>query len=893
MIPQNIHNLKRRVPEFIGLIFPTSNYRGESCLTNLVYKYKIYAMKSNNTFRFIGGIVSIGLFAAALFTIHHNLKHYHLADIVAEIHQIPSISLLTAIALTILDYFVLTFYDTLAVRYLHSPLKYAKIAPASFVGYAFTHNLNILGGSTARYRIYSALGLSPAEIAKLVAFCSITFWIGFLTIAGASFICFYHQVPATTHIPLWLIRPIGAIFLAMVAGYIIYIFYGKRIITIRDWQIEKPSFSIFTAQLVISCADWIIACGVLYVLLPKDIEIGFKQFVGFFVLSQIFGFFSNVPGGLGVFETAMILFLSRFNQSPAIFGSLLIYRLIYYISPFSIAVAILAIHELLISRHLIRRAENIFEKWSSKITPTILALSSFIAGVILLVSGALPSVPERMKILHNILPIAAIELSHFSASIVGALLVLLARSLQRRINAAYIMTVILLAGGIIFSLLKGFDYEETVILSLILLAFLPCRKEFYRNAAIFTRRFEPMWFVMIFIVIVCSIWIGFFSYRHIEYANEIWWKFALHGDAPRFLRATLGIVVVVFIYGFMQLIFPAKPETAEASQEIITRVQDIIKSFDKTYANIALLGDKQFLFNDKKNAFLMYAVEGRSWITMGGPVGPESEWNELIWKFRELCDYYDGWPVFYHIDNIHLDYYLDIGLSFFKLGEEAMVDLQKFTLQGSENSNLRNSHNKIRKLGYIFEILPQEQTIKIIDTLKEISDAWLKDKNTREKRFSIGNFDKKYISYFPTAVIRRQGKIEAFANIWTTGPKKELSIDLMRHLPDCVNGIMDFLFTELLLWGQNQGYEWFNLGMAPLSGMADNELAPMWHKFGTFIFKQGEYFYNFKGLRQYKQKFHPVWEPKYLACPNGLALPIILKDIVKLISGGLMGIIKK
>lgn len=850
-------------------------------------------MKNNKIFRYTGSVAGVCLFAAALLVIHHRLKYYHFTDVISDIRQIPLWALLSAAGLTILDYLVLTLYDTLAVRYLRSPLKYVQIAMASFTGYAFTHNLNILGGSTARYRIYSALGLSATDIAKLIIFCSITFWLGFFCIGGASFTFFLRQIPTTTHIPPAMIRPLGIGFLSIAAAYITYISVGRKTLKIKGWVFEKPTVPILVRQIIIACADWLIASGVLYVLMPEGVTLNFAQFTGLFLLAQITGLSSNVPGGLGVFETVMLLLLSKFEMSSAIFGTLLIYRLIYYIIPFGLAAAILAVHELLANRHIIKQAGYIFEKWSSMITPGILAMTSFIAGVVLLVSGALPATKGRMEFLKDMLPLEAVELSHFLASVAGALLLLLARSLQRRINAAYHLTIVLLGIGIVFSLTKGFDYEEAIILSIILLAFLPCRKEFYRKAAIFTRRFEPFWFILIFIVVLCSLWVGFFSYRHIEYSNQLWWKFTFHSDAPRFLRASSGVVVAVLLFAVMQLLLPAKPRTSTATDDSLQAVRRIINASEKTDANIALLGDKEFLFNEQKTAFIMYGVEGRSWISMGGPVGPECEWSELIWKFRELCDYYDGKPVFYHISNEHLEYYLDIGMSFLKLGEEALVDLKTFTLEGGENRNLRNAHNKITKLGFTFELIPQENTEKIIPRLKEISDEWLKEKNTREKRFSIGCFDEKYIKYFPAAAISKDGQILAFANIWTTGQKKELSLDLMRHTADCPNGIMDFLFTELMLWGKQQGYEWFNLGMAPLSGMAENELAPMWHKVGKFIFRQGEHFYNFRGLRQYKEKFNPVWQPRYIACQRGLMLPRILTNIVTITSGGFTGIIKK
>jgi phosphatidylglycerol lysyltransferase len=841
--------------------------------------------------RYLSSFAGICLFIFALVVIYHRLKEYRFSDVAAQVQQTPFASLLLAVLLTVLDYFVLTFYDALALVYIRHPLKYSRIALASFVGYVFSHNLTIVGGSTARYRIYSALGVSAAEVAKLVIFCTITFWLGFLSLAGIVFIFLFRQVPAVLHIPLILVRPLGIVFIATVAGYIVYAGISKKSLKFGGWELTRPSIVILFGQIVIACTDWLIACGVLYVLLPAGVRLGYPQFVGIFMLAQVAGLASYVPGGLGVFETVILLLLSPFAPPSAIFGSLLLYRLIYYLIPFGFAAGSLVVYELATGRKALRIAGVVFGRWTSIVTPQFLALTSFIAGMILLFSGALPAAGGRMAFLRDVLPLPAIEFSHFLASVAGALLLLLARGLQRRINIAYHLTIMLLAAGVVFSLLKGFDYEEAVILFIILLAFLPCRREFYRKAAIFARRFELSWLVLVIIVITCSVWLGVFSYKHVEYSSQLWWRFAFYGDAPRFLRATSGVVIVVLLYAVMQLLLPFKPKIKAPQTDEFQTVRQIVNSSSKTSASLALLGDKQFLLNERKNAFVMYGVEGRSWISMGDPVGPEDEWGELLWKFRELCNYQDGWPVFYQIENLHLDLYLDIGMSFLKLGEEARVDMKGFSLEGSLGKDLRYAHNKIQKQGYAFEIMPQQQVGRVIDKLQDISDLWLKGKNTREKRFSLGSFSEEYISNFPAAVVRKNADITAFANIWMTEQKEELSIDLMRHLPDCPSGIMDYLFIELMLWGREHGFEWFNLGMAPLSGLADNALAPLWHRFGTFVFRHGEHFYNFNGLRQYKEKFNPVWQPRYLACPRGLMLPRILTNLASLISGGITGVV--
>jgi phosphatidylglycerol lysyltransferase len=135
-------------------------------------------------------------------------------------------------------------------------------------------------------------------------------------------------------------------------------------------------------------------------------------------------------------------------------------------------------------------------------------------------------------------------------------------------------------------------------------------------------------------------------------------------------------------------------------------------------------------------------------------------------------------------------------------------------------------------------------------------------------------------------VVRAYGALAGFANLWTTGTRAELSVDLMRFGPDAPRGTMDYLFIELMLWGRRTGYRNFNLGMAPLSGLEAHPLAPAWHRVGNFIFRHGEHFYNFEGLRRYKAKFDPTWEPRYLVARGGIALPRVLIDVSTLIAGG-------
>ncbi len=847
-----------------------------------------------NIFHNIAPAIGVCLFVLALWLIHHQLRNYHYHDIVLQIRQVPYHKLVLGLLFAVLSYSVLTVYDFLALRYINQPLAYSRIALVSFIGYAFSYNATVVSGGAAKYRIYSSWGITAIDIGKVVAFCGMTFWLGFLTVGGFVFLLQPLNIPAFVHLPFTTVRPLGVIFLAVVGAYFIFNILKKNSkLMIRNVEISLPLPSATIAQIIIGSLDWTIAGTVFYVLLPESPDLLYLQLLGVFLFAQVAGLVSNVPGGLGVFDTIILLYLSPVYSAPAIVGYLFVYRMIYYILPLGVASVLLTIKELLEKKHILKQATAVFGRWFSALVPQVLAFTTFIGGAILLFSGALPSVRGRLFWLRDFVPLPVIEVSHFIGSLIGVALLILARGLQRRLDAAYQITVALLGAGIVFSLLKGLEYEEAIILTIMFAVLLPCHGEFYRKISLFRQRFTLPWVVAIIIVLLCSVWLGLFSHKHIEYSNELWWKFAFTGDAPRFLRATVGATVLALTFGLITLLRTSAPSSQIPVENALKNAEAIVAKSKKIYANLALLGDKSFLFSDSGNALIMYAIEGRSWVAMGDPLGPEDEWDDLIWQFREICDKHNGWSVFYEVDKENLHYYVDLGLAFLKFGEEAIVPLESFSLEGGENRNFRYLIKKIETAGCKFEIIPQNNVPNIFDELKNISDAWLKEKTTKEKGFSLGFFDERYLERFPAAVVRQDGKIIAFANILEGADKEEVSVDLMRYLTNSSDGAMEYLFLQIMLWGKEQGYKSFNFGMAPLSGLEDRAAAHLWNRFGTYLFQHGEHFYNFRGLRQYKEKFHPLWRPKYIVCPGGLALPNVLINIASLVSGGLKGTISK
>jgi phosphatidylglycerol lysyltransferase len=554
---------------------------------------------------------------------------------------------------------------------------------------------------------------------------------------------------------------------------------------------------------------------------------------------------------------------------------------------------LLAGHEVLRRRKHLGALLRTARRALQTLSPSLLAVAVFATGSLLLFSGATPVVGWRLHLLRDLVPLPILEASHFVASVAGMGLLLLAYALYRRLSAAWGLTLLLLGTAVLASLLKGLDYNGALIASISLASLLPARERFYRQSSLLEEAWSPGWVVAVAVVLGASIWLGFFAYRHVEYSDRLWWQFEFRGNAPRFLRASVGAAALALALALTRLLRPARGSRSAPDEAALSRAREVIAAGPSSEANLALLGDKQLLFSERGQGFLMYAVQGRSWIVMGDPVGEESEVAELAWRFLELCDRHGGWPVFYQVGKRYLSLFLEQGLTLLKLGERARVPLPDFTLEGKARTSLRRWKNSCERAGCSVTLLPPGASDTHLADLNRISDQWLAARQTREKRFSLGRFDADYLRRFPIALVRQDSRAVAFATLWTTDTHDELTVDLMRYSPDAPPNVMTYLFVQLMLWGRDQGYQWFNLGMAPLSGLGDRTLAPWWHRLGGFVFRHGETFYHFKGLREYKSRFDPVWEPRYLASPGGLALPFILTDVATRIGGGILGVFTK
>lgn len=848
--------------------------------------------RPGNWGRWASTILGVTVFAVALFALRRQFDAETIRDIGTAIQYLDPIFVLRGTLFAIAAYAVLISYDLLAIRYIGHSLDAPRTAFISFIAFTFSNALGfpLLLGGGLRYRLYNAAGLSSAEIALTIAFNTVTFWLGVFAAGGAALAFAPAGTEFVLGVPAWTMRLAGCGLLLIVGAYVAACVWRRAPLRLLGWEFPLPSPRLAILQAFVAAVDWVLVAAVLWAVIPLPPDnLTFAIVLGAFVVAQVVSLISHIPGGLGVFEVTCIALLRGYLEPAAVVGAIIVFRVIYYLFPLGIALILLAITEIQRGRSKIARVAHLATGWVPVAAPAMFSLTVFIGGTFLLFSNATPELRDRLRFLGHLIPLSVVESSHFVASLTGAALLMLAYGLARRLDAAYYLTLIALPVGVVSSLLKGWNYEEALLLALLLATLIPARRHFYRRARFTAEFLSPQWMIMMATVLVVSAWLGFFAYKNVPYSNDLWWQFALHGDAPRFLRALVGVAVGVALVALHRLLHPERAAPSEPDAAVLERADRVVRASPDTLSYLALLGDKSLLFSTDDTAFVMYGVSRGCFIAMGDPIGSPRHRKDLAWEFRALADRNGAKTVFYQVRKHNLPLYLDMGLSLLKLGEEGRVPLADFSLDGGNRRRLRRSVRVAEAEGATFEVVRGDAVAALLPQLRTVSDEWLASRKTREKGFSLGFWDDRYVARTTVAVVRRAGEVVAFANLWEGAHREELTVDLMRYNARAPEAAMEYLFVHMMMWGQAEGFGHFNLGMAPLSGLENRELAPVWNRVGALLFKHAENFYNFQGLHTFKQKFDPVWEPRYLASRSGLALPGILTSISGLISRGVGG----
>lgn len=523
------------------------------------------------------------------------------------------------------------------------------------------------------------------------------------------------------------------------------------------------------------------------------------------------------------------------------------------------------------------------------IAVTLLTLGSGILNVYSVIGRALP---ERVEWLRRFFPLEFVHLSRSATLLTGFALIVSSLNVFKRKRRAFWLTGALAAFSVVFHLAKGIDYEEA-LLSLALLAVLfVTRRRFTVRSRQTDWRSAAQRVLIAGAVLMAYGIAGFWFLEKREFGIDFNWKqsieltvdyLALQGNPllqPRtrfaewFLDSLslLGAVVIVYslIAAFRPVVYQLRthPHEIDRAREILERNGRTSQDYFKARP------DKSFFYSLDGENFVAYRVGGNFAVALGDPAGPAQGIEPIVRKFSEYCRD-NGWGLAFHqATGEFLGMYRRLGFKKLKVGDEAIVDLTRFTLEGKAAKTTRSRVHQLEVSGirtrYVEPPIPDE----LMDQIRSVSDEWLQIPGRRERRFSLGMFDEEYVQ--STAVMTVEdsaGNVLAFLNVVPTYKRGETTIDLMRRRSEAPNGVMDYLFVKMFQKSKELGFERFNLGMAPMSGFQGKEEATPEERAIHSFFQHLNFLFSFKGLLAYKAKFASSWEPRYLIYRNILDLP--------------------
>ncbi len=299
-------------------------------------------------FNIIPRAISVLLFCVAIWAIYQQLHQYSLKEMAQSVAAIRANYIFAAIALMVLNYGVITGYDTLAIHYIRQSLPYRKIALVAILSTVISNNIGfaVLANSLIRYRFYSRWGISALQIAGISAFCNLSYGLGQMTLSGLVFLLEPLKIPIVLPVPFNSIHLIGVVCLTIVTIYVLISVFSRKSIRLWNWEIPHLPIQITLSQIVISCLDWSLSAAIFYMLLPSSNLFTYPACLGIYLLAQFAGVVSNVPGGLGIFESVMLLLLSPTFSTAQLIGALIAFRGIYNFLPFMMTMGVFGIYEL-------------------------------------------------------------------------------------------------------------------------------------------------------------------------------------------------------------------------------------------------------------------------------------------------------------------------------------------------------------------------------------------------------------------------------------------------------------------------------------------------------------------------------------------------------------------
>ena len=496
-----------------------------------------------------------------------------------------------------------------------------------------------------------------------------------------------------------------------------------------------------------------------------------------------------------------------------------------------------------------------------------------------------------MKFLH---------ISRYGSLLVGFALAVSSVNIFKRKKRAYALVMILAGLSVLFHLTKGLDYEEAASSLLLMAVLFLARKSFTVKSSIPDFRSTLTRLATAFAAVLFYGTLGFWFLDERDFgisfsvADGIRRTIAalVFNNDPTLIPRThfaawfldsldlvsIGALVYVLYSLFRPVFYRLRtlPLERDRAAEILGRHGR--SSLDP----FKLLSDKTYFFSPSNQAFLAYRMAGNFAVVLADPVGPEDEIDGIIRSFKETCDENDWKVAFYQTLPDFLPLYRRAGFKKMKVGDDAIVDLDNFKLDGKSMKHVRHAVNQFQKAGIRAVYYDPPVPDDVLAGIREVSDDWLQIPGRRERGFTVGVFSEEEVRTTPVfASVHPDGRILAFMNIIPSYAPGETTIDLMRHRRDAPKGIMDSLFAQLFDRQRQQGFKRFSLGLAPLSGFREGEEAGAEERAVQYFLQRSNFLFSYSGLTEYKAKFATHWEPRYAIYRNVLDLPRLAIALVR------------
>ncbi|MFP5107712.1 bifunctional lysylphosphatidylglycerol flippase/synthetase MprF [Neobacillus sp. C211] len=787
--------------------------------------------------------------------------------------------LLLIIAITFVAVLPMLLYDVILVRILKLKVPIRDLLEQSFIANSFSNLIGFGGliGGMLRTYFFHKLEQDKRRLLGVIASVSLFYLTG-VSVLSWIVIIKHRNFPLFVD-TRWLY------FAVLGVGLYLPLFIIIHMIKSNKGSQSLLSKNITLKLILVSIIEWLaVFFAILILCRILGISITADSLFPVYIVAACAGIISMIPGGLGSFDLVFIWGMQElFIPEEKVLVLLLFYRIGYYFLPFLLS--------------LVFFVKLYWEKWNQTwndlpkaviqgFSHVLLTMLVFLSGLILLLSASIPGIMSRLKVAQELLSFPIINVSHQLSVAAGFLLLGLSRGIEYSVKRAYELTMFALILAALFSIFKGIDYEEAIFLIIVALLLRMSKGQFYRESYVLTWGKTIFDITIILMITAMYLLIGYANLpiSKIEIPSKLL-PYVIVDYRDLFTSAVIGLVIALLILMFGYLISLPKKWSLERSngrdKEIIAH---LTKYHGKVLSHLIFLHDKLIFWNSKKNVLLSYQQYADKLVILGDPIGEKNELSNAIEEFQEIADLHGFTPVFYQVSDDMLPYLHGHGFAFFKLGEEAFVDLKNFSLSGNKMKGLRTLRNKFARANYSFEVVGPPFSPGLVEELREISNEWLLGRT--EKGFSLGFFDEEYLNKAPIAILKDENmQTLGFMSImYVYDDYQTISVDLMRFRPKVSSGTVDYLFLCLFDWAKEQGYGRFNMGMAPLANVGLSRFSFLGEKIAAQIFLHGHFIYHFQGLRKFKQKYTNIWEPKYLAYRRKSSLPLIMAQITLLIS---------